>query len=63
MEGTLVGALGRARARGELSADKGPAGPARFLAAFVQGLRVMGNVHAGRAFLESAVSSALVVLN
>ncbi|MGW7543694.1 TetR/AcrR family transcriptional regulator [Streptomyces sp. NPDC054770] len=63
VEGTIAGALERARARGELSADKDPAELARFLTTFIQGMRVMGQARADRAFLESALSSALTVLD
>ncbi|WP_345653869.1 TetR/AcrR family transcriptional regulator [Streptomyces siamensis] len=63
VEGTIAGALERAQARGDLPADKDTAGLARFLTTFVQGLRVMGKARADRAFLESAVSHALSVLD
>ncbi|GGN00019.1 TetR/AcrR family transcriptional regulator [Streptomyces fuscichromogenes] len=63
VESTIAGALERARARGELSADKDPAALARFLTTFIQGMRVMGQARADRAFLESALSSALSVLD
>jgi TetR/AcrR family transcriptional repressor of nem operon len=60
---TLTGALERARARGELAADKNPAELARFLTTFIQGLRVMGNARAGEAFVRDAVTTALSVLD
>ncbi|MFJ3305207.1 TetR/AcrR family transcriptional regulator [Streptomyces sp. NPDC086549] len=63
VEGTIAGALERAQARGDLSADKDPAALARFLTTFIQGMRVMGKARVGRAFLESALSSALTVLD
>ncbi|MEU6598211.1 TetR/AcrR family transcriptional regulator [Streptomyces flaveolus] len=63
VESALTGALERAQARGELDPGQSPAELARFLTTFVQGLRVMGKARADRAFLESAVSGALKVLD
>ncbi|RPE37773.1 TetR family transcriptional regulator [Streptomyces sp. Ag109_O5-1] len=63
VEGTIAGALERAQARGDLSAGKDPAELARFLTTFIQGMRVVGKARVDRAFLESAVSGALSVLD
>ncbi|WP_328760472.1 TetR/AcrR family transcriptional regulator [Streptomyces sp. NBC_00271] len=63
VESSIAGALERGQARGELSADKDPAGLARFLTTFIQGMRLMGKARVGREFLESAVSNALTVLD
>ncbi|WP_433445861.1 TetR/AcrR family transcriptional regulator [Streptomyces sp. CA-142005] len=59
VESALAGTLERAQARGELGPDKDPARLARFLTTFIQGLRVMGQARADRAFLEDAVNTAL----
>ncbi|WP_405881527.1 TetR/AcrR family transcriptional regulator [Streptomyces sp. NBC_01136] len=59
VESTIAGALERAKARGELSADKNPVELARLLTTFIQGLRVMGKARAGREFLESAITAAM----
>ncbi|MFF3255361.1 MULTISPECIES: TetR/AcrR family transcriptional regulator [Streptomycetaceae] len=59
LESSLAAALEKARARGELSADKEPVALARFLTTFVQGLRVVGRARLGRAFVEDAVDTAL----
>lgn len=63
LESALTGALERAKASGELGPDRDPAALARFLLTFIQGLRVVGQVRLGRAFAESAVESALGVLD
>ncbi|WP_406434522.1 TetR/AcrR family transcriptional regulator [Streptomyces sp. NBC_01589] len=59
VESTIAGALERAKAQGELTADKNPTDLARLLTTFMQGLRVMGNARAGREFVESAVATAM----
>ena len=59
VESTIAGALERAKAQGELTADKSPTDLARLLTTFMQGLRVMGNARAGREFVESAVTAAM----
>ncbi|MDX2708855.1 helix-turn-helix domain containing protein [Streptomyces sp. PA03-6a] len=59
LESALAAALEKAKARGELSADKDPVELARFLTTFVQGLRVVGRARLGRAFVEDAVGTAL----
>ncbi|MGW4595888.1 TetR/AcrR family transcriptional regulator [Streptomyces sp. NPDC004457] len=63
VESALAGALERARARGELPADKNPVELARFLTTFVQGLRVVGQARLGRSFTEDAVETAMRVLD
>ncbi|TDD57187.1 TetR family transcriptional regulator [Nonomuraea terrae] len=63
IEAALAGALERARARGEIAADKNPRELAQFLTTFLQGLRVMGKARADRAFLENAVEVALGALD
>jgi TetR/AcrR family transcriptional regulator, transcriptional repressor for nem operon len=59
VESALAAALEKAKARGELSADKNPVELARFLTTFVQGLRVVGRARIGRPFVEDAVETAL----
>ena len=59
VESALAGALERAQARGELGPEKEPARLARFLTTFIQGMRVVGQARADRAFLEDAVATAL----
>ncbi|GAA4557449.1 TetR/AcrR family transcriptional regulator [Planotetraspora kaengkrachanensis] len=63
VESALAGALERARARGEIAADKEPRELAQFLTTFLQGLRVMGKARANRAFLENAVEVAVRALD
>lgn len=63
IESALAGALERARARGEIAADKDPGALAQFLTTFLQGMRVMGKARADRAFLENAVEVALGALD
>ncbi len=63
VESALTGALERAKARGELGVDTDPAQVARFFLTFIQGLRVVGQAGLGRAFVESAIESALITLN
>ncbi|WP_331737513.1 TetR/AcrR family transcriptional regulator [Streptomyces sp. NBC_00019] len=63
VESVLTGVLERARERGDLSAAHSPVELARFLTTFIQGLHVMGSARADRPFLESAVSTALKVLD
>ncbi|MFI7617562.1 TetR/AcrR family transcriptional regulator [Nonomuraea terrae] len=63
IEAAMAGALERARARGEIAADKDPRELAQFLTTFLQGLRVMGKARADRAFLENAVEVALGALD
>lgn len=63
VESALAGALERARARGELSADKDPIALARFLTTFVQGLRVMGKARAAPPVIDDALEVALASLD
>ncbi|WP_426244060.1 TetR/AcrR family transcriptional regulator [Nocardioides sp. LHG3406-4] len=63
VESALTGALERAKAGGELGVDKDPAALARFFLTFIQGLRVVGQARLGRAAVESAIASALTVLD
>ncbi|MET8772121.1 TetR family transcriptional regulator [Streptomyces sp. NPDC004658] len=63
VESALAGALERAKARGEVSADKDPVELARFLTTFVQGLRVVGKARLGRSFTQDALETAMRVLD
>jgi TetR/AcrR family transcriptional repressor of nem operon len=63
IEAVLTEALERARARGELPGERSPVELARFLTTFIQGLHVMSQARADRAFLEPAVAAALRVLD
>ncbi|MFJ5035830.1 TetR/AcrR family transcriptional regulator [Streptomyces sp. NPDC088560] len=63
MESMLTEALRRAQTRAELSRERDPLEVARFLVTFLQGIHVMGQARADRAFLESAVAGALRVLD
>lgn len=63
IEAVLAEALERARVRGELSGERSPVEVARFLTTFIQGLHVMSQARADRAFLEPAVAVALRVLD
>jgi TetR/AcrR family transcriptional repressor of nem operon len=63
IESALAGALERARAHGDIAADKNPRELAQFFTTFVQGLRVMGKARADRAFLENAVKVAVSALD
>lgn len=63
VESVLTEALERARVRGELGGERSPVELARFLTTFVQGVHVMGQARADRAFLESAVAGALRALD
>ncbi|MFC4588065.1 TetR/AcrR family transcriptional regulator [Sphaerisporangium corydalis] len=62
LETALTSALTRARAEGDLAADRDPRALARFLLVFLQGLRLMskGSPEPGR--LEDAAAEALSVL-
>ncbi|GGM16803.1 TetR family transcriptional regulator [Streptomyces fumigatiscleroticus] len=62
-ESVLTEALRRAQARGELGSGHDPVELARFLTTFIQGIHVMGQARADRAFLESAVTGALKALD
>ncbi|CAG6390723.1 TetR/AcrR family transcriptional regulator [Streptomyces cocklensis] len=63
VEGILAGALERAQARGEISADKNPRELARFLTTFVQGIRIVGAAQVGREFVADAVNTAVRTLD
>lgn len=63
VESVLTGVLERARARGELNAERSPVELARFLTTFIQGVRVVGQTRADQAFLESAVAGAVRALD
>ncbi|MGW3496358.1 TetR/AcrR family transcriptional regulator [Streptomyces sp. NPDC001020] len=63
MESVLTEALRRARVRGDLGSEHSPVELARFLITFIQGVHVMGQARADRAFLESAVNGALRALD
>lgn len=63
VESAVAGALERAQARGEISADKNPVQLARMLTTLIQGLRVVGQVQVGREFVEDAVSAAMQTLD
>jgi TetR/AcrR family transcriptional repressor of nem operon len=63
VESAIAGALERAQARGEIAADKNPSQLARLLTTFIQGLRIVGQVRAGREFVEDAVTAALRALD
>lgn len=63
LESALAAALERARARGEITADKDPAALARFLTTFLQGLRVMGKARAAPYVIDDAIEVALAALD
>ncbi|WP_329295517.1 TetR/AcrR family transcriptional regulator [Streptomyces sp. NBC_01455] len=63
VESFLAGALEQAQARGEISSDKDPRELARFLTAFIQGIRVIGRARVGREFAEDALSTAMRALD
>ncbi|WP_328760597.1 hypothetical protein [Streptomyces sp. NBC_00271] len=63
VESTIAEALERAKASGELTADKDPVELARLFTTFIQGLRVMGAAQAGRKFLESAITAVMRTLD
>jgi TetR/AcrR family transcriptional repressor of nem operon len=62
LEVALTSALTRARAQGELPADKDPRATARFLLVFLQGVRVLGKASADPERLWDAADQALAVL-
>ncbi|WP_406262138.1 TetR/AcrR family transcriptional regulator [Actinacidiphila glaucinigra] len=63
VESALAGALDRAKSRGDLPPGKDPVELARFLATFVQGLRVVGRARLGRSFVEDALAVAMRALD
>ncbi|MFC9440390.1 TetR/AcrR family transcriptional regulator [Nocardia sp. NPDC057030] len=62
METVLTSALLRARAEGELPADRDPVVLARFLVTLLQGVRVVGKTPVRQRFLDGTVEQALVLL-
>ncbi|MFI9505296.1 TetR/AcrR family transcriptional regulator [Nocardia sp. NPDC052566] len=63
METVLAGALLRARAQGELAADRDPVSLARFLVTLLQGIRVVGKTPVRQRFLDDTVDQALAFLS
>lgn len=63
LETALTSALMRARAQGELAADRDPRALARFLLVVMQGMRVMGKGHPDSARLRDAAERALAALD
>lgn len=63
LETALTSALVRARAQGELAADRDPRALAHFLLVVMQGMRVMGKGHADSKRLRDAADRALSVLD
>lgn len=61
LETAIAGTLTRARAQGELAADRDPRALARFLVTFVQGLKVLAKVPDERR-MRDAVDQALALL-
>ncbi|NUW32460.1 helix-turn-helix transcriptional regulator [Nonomuraea sp. SMC257] len=62
LETALTSALIRARAQGELDADKDPRALARFLIVVLQGMRVMGKASPDPARMRDAAAHALSLL-
>jgi TetR/AcrR family transcriptional regulator, transcriptional repressor for nem operon len=62
METMLAAALTRARAQGELPADKDPAALARFLLVVLQGMRVFGRADPNPDRLRDAAAQAFAAL-
>ncbi|MFI6457493.1 TetR/AcrR family transcriptional regulator [Streptosporangium amethystogenes] len=62
VEATLTSALARARAQGELAAEKNPRALARFLLTLMQGMRVIGKGSNDPARLRDTAEQALSVL-
>jgi TetR/AcrR family transcriptional regulator, transcriptional repressor for nem operon len=63
LETALTSALTRARAQGELSADRDPRALARFLLVMLQGIRVFGRAHPDAGRLRDAAAQALAALD
>lgn len=63
VETALTSALTRARAQGEIPADKDPRALARFLLVMLQGMRVLGHAHPHPGRLRDAAAQALAVLD
>jgi len=62
LEAALASALTRARAQGELPADREPRALARFLLVRLQGIRVLGRAHPDPARVRDAAEQALSIL-
>ncbi|MCI2417429.1 TetR/AcrR family transcriptional regulator [Saccharopolyspora sp. K220] len=62
LETALVSALMRARAQGEISADRDPRALARFFLVMLQGIRVLGRADPDPARLRDAAEQAMAVL-
>ncbi|MQY08308.1 TetR/AcrR family transcriptional regulator [Actinomadura macrotermitis] len=62
LETALASALTRAKAQGELAADKDPRALARFLLVLFQGMRVLGRAPADPGRLRDAAAQALALL-
>lgn len=63
LEASLTSALTRARAQGELSADRDPRALARFLVVFFQGIRVLGRAPADDNRLRDATRQAVALFD
>ncbi|MBB4895380.1 TetR/AcrR family transcriptional repressor of nem operon [Streptomyces olivoverticillatus] len=63
LETALTSALMRARAQGELPAERDPVALARMLLVLLQGLRVVGRVSRGPGRLRDAAAQALALLD
>ncbi|WP_248964676.1 TetR/AcrR family transcriptional regulator [Sphaerisporangium perillae] len=63
IETALTSALTRARAQGELPADRDPRAMARFLLVFLQGLRLVSKGSSDPARLHDAAAQALSILD
>lgn len=63
LETALTSALTRARAQGEIAADKAPRALARFLLVMLQGMRVLGRAHPDPGRLRDAAAQALAALD
>jgi TetR/AcrR family transcriptional repressor of nem operon len=62
LETALTSALTRARAQGEIGAEKDPRALARFLLVLLQGMRVLGHAHPDPGRVQDAAAQALTVL-
>lgn len=63
LETALTSALIRARAQGELPADRDPVALARFLLVFLQGVRLVAKGHSSGERLRDAAAQALKILD
>ncbi|QIS04423.1 TetR family transcriptional regulator [Nocardia brasiliensis] len=62
LETVLTSALLRARAQGELAADRDPVALARYLVTLLQGIRVIGKTPVRERYLDDTVEQALRML-